>query len=808
MFISVAAQSHAAWPGPDSDVYTTAAASAIFPTWEQFNFSQFDFSQLIAAPIPHNQTLYEMPSGSACMPNRRAEMRLKTQSKRAQQARQLSTPQQNRDLDLAVSNDAFYGTQLRGTGADETFMPGDGYAMMTSQNNYPSHPPYVSHQPPVVGSRKESHYHALPAPGYVELDDFVKPEPLTQAYWSPPVPADLTFSSFAPSGDLTRWQPSFQELQDPMHAVLGYHQYGITTIPHGIPQMPFEEQAAAQTTSFGSMATDFRSYSSADSGSSSTFGSFSSTGASEMLESMVLSDEPTHTSWLVPSTGNMARDSMTTALAPGLRSNAQLDNAAWGPPPSTPQVPTVSPKLLRLRPSPTITPTSSSESILTAFFKGSRDSEQSVVPVDSVSVETENKDPPPIAQATPSASSASLATSAAPTKFRKLLPSFESRRRQSPPNRSKDSAGKASANARKPSRHRQSSHKAPSPPPIKRKTSKQKCKPGAGCDSLGEAPIITPPPPQSSSRSPRKSLRLSQRLVPPFSPSPAAAPAPALTSAPILTRAPTHTSIVASATASASVAAPAQLAPLAPRPKKAVPACPAPTRFIHVPTQPPSAIVVTPAPDPIPRGFATRAAADEYLIRNKKAGWTYKDIRRRGGFIEAESTLRGRYRTLTKSREQRVRKPAWSGKDLHLLEIAVRILAKPTPGCVTVDYPSSGYSAAGPGVGDGYSMPIPMVDLNIAKVPWKQVAEYISGNGGSYRFGNSTCRKRWDKLVSEQVAAGKDANRPFYEQPGKPIQGDRKLEKGKKKSEKTEEMEEVEDESDESESEDDDVEME
>jgi hypothetical protein len=32
------------------------------------------------------------------------------------------------------------------------------------------------------------------------------------------------------------------------------------------------------------------------------------------------------------------------------------------------------------------------------------------------------------------------------------------------------------------------------------------------------------------------------------------------------------------------------------------------------------------------------------------------------------------------------------------------------------------------------------------RVPWKQVAEYIANNGGSYHFGNATCRKRWDEL--------------------------------------------------------------
>jgi hypothetical protein len=60
-----------------------------------------------------------------------------------------------------------------------------------------------------------------------------------------------------------------------------------------------------------------------------------------------------------------------------------------------------------------------------------------------------------------------------------------------------------------------------------------------------------------------------------------------------------------------------------------------------------------------------RSAKDEFLVKHKQLGLTYKEIRRMGGFTEAESTLRGRYRTLTKSREARVRKPEWSEKDVR-----------------------------------------------------------------------------------------------------------------------------------------------
>ncbi|RKF57727.1 hypothetical protein OnM2_072014 [Erysiphe neolycopersici] len=112
-----------------------------------------------------------------------------------------------------------------------------------------------------------------------------------------------------------------------------------------------------------------------------------------------------------------------------------------------------------------------------------------------------------------------------------------------------------------------------------------------------------------------------------------------------------------------------------------------------------------------------RSAKDEFLIQKRRAGMSYKDIRLEGGYTEAESTLRGRFRTLTKPKSARVRKPEWSDKDTDLLRQAVHQLAPRGSG---------------------------------SKIPWKKVAEYIVEHGGSYHFGNSTCRKRWDELQNEQ----------------------------------------------------------
>lgn len=62
--------------------------------------------------------------------------------------------------------------------------------------------------------------------------------------------------------------------------------------------------------------------------------------------------------------------------------------------------------------------------------------------------------------------------------------------------------------------------------------------------------------------------------------------------------------------------------------------------------------------------MADRKAADEFLVRSRLAGMGYKDIKERGGFSAAESTLRGRFRMLTKPKEARVRRPMWSDKDV------------------------------------------------------------------------------------------------------------------------------------------------
>ncbi|KAF2142026.1 uncharacterized protein K452DRAFT_358501 [Aplosporella prunicola CBS 121167] len=121
---------------------------------------------------------------------------------------------------------------------------------------------------------------------------------------------------------------------------------------------------------------------------------------------------------------------------------------------------------------------------------------------------------------------------------------------------------------------------------------------------------------------------------------------------------------------------------------------------------------------------------DALLVEWKNAGLSYKQIRERASFTEAESTLRGRYRNLTKARDQRVRKPLWLAEDIRLLKEGLKFYMA-----------GSIFPRADP-------TQINVEDLNIdaSKVPWKKIAEYIASNGGSYHFGNATCKKQWLKI--------------------------------------------------------------
>lgn len=142
-------------------------------------------------------------------------------------------------------------------------------------------------------------------------------------------------------------------------------------------------------------------------------------------------------------------------------------------------------------------------------------------------------------------------------------------------------------------------------------------------------------------------------------------------------------------------------------------------------------------------------ARNVFLIDCKRRGLSYKDIKRMGGFKEAESTLRGRFRTLTKAKDQRVRKPKWQDKDVsdmtnfHMswpIEANTASLSKIKLLCEAVLVCSESPEAYTSIVQLSMSMHQP------PKVSWKKVAEYIWSHGGSYYFGNATCKKKWCEI--------------------------------------------------------------
>ncbi|KAI5801167.1 hypothetical protein EDC01DRAFT_780894 [Geopyxis carbonaria] len=105
---------------------------------------------------------------------------------------------------------------------------------------------------------------------------------------------------------------------------------------------------------------------------------------------------------------------------------------------------------------------------------------------------------------------------------------------------------------------------------------------------------------------------------------------------------------------------------------------------------------------------------DAQLVYYRQMGVSYKTIKAKLGLDEAESTLRGRYRTLTKPKNERLRKPVWSDEDIILL--------------------------------------LESVEPDLPHIKWKQVSDNIVMRGGSYKFGSSTCKKKYLELVAENRA--------------------------------------------------------
>lgn len=127
----------------------------------------------------------------------------------------------------------------------------------------------------------------------------------------------------------------------------------------------------------------------------------------------------------------------------------------------------------------------------------------------------------------------------------------------------------------------------------------------------------------------------------------------------------------------------------------------------------------------ITESSGSRKERDQYLLDMREKGWTYKDIKERGDFPEAESTLRGRVRVLTKDRSERVRKPEWTDRDVRLLRRGVAFIdSRPA---------ASGSNKR----------------RRTGKLPWKDISAYIRQHGGSYSFAPATCARKWDEVIGE-----------------------------------------------------------
>ncbi|KIW02639.1 uncharacterized protein PV09_06079 [Verruconis gallopava] len=119
---------------------------------------------------------------------------------------------------------------------------------------------------------------------------------------------------------------------------------------------------------------------------------------------------------------------------------------------------------------------------------------------------------------------------------------------------------------------------------------------------------------------------------------------------------------------------------------------------------------------------------DRILLECRAHGMSYKDIKRKYDFAEAESTLRGRHRTLTKDKKQRVRKPEWTPLDCRLLKEAVAHF-----------------------VGSDRKMKQTRTEDDVSRlnIPWKEVCAYIVAHGGTYEFGYATAKKKFIALLEQ-----------------------------------------------------------
>lgn len=141
----------------------------------------------------------------------------------------------------------------------------------------------------------------------------------------------------------------------------------------------------------------------------------------------------------------------------------------------------------------------------------------------------------------------------------------------------------------------------------------------------------------------------------------------------------------------------------------------------------------------------TRNNRDEYLQEARRRGLSYKEIKRRGGFTEAESTLRGRIRILSKPKEMRVRKPQWNHSDVcHYARSALHCYLTQESQIMLLVEAVEYFSEA---LQESSSRKSNLRQRgNTNKLPWKKVAEWMLSHGASYPFAGATCAKKWEQI--------------------------------------------------------------
>ncbi|KAG5970582.1 hypothetical protein E4U55_001574 [Claviceps digitariae] len=136
------------------------------------------------------------------------------------------------------------------------------------------------------------------------------------------------------------------------------------------------------------------------------------------------------------------------------------------------------------------------------------------------------------------------------------------------------------------------------------------------------------------------------------------------------------------------------------------------------PIRPRKQVMRTPKDRTSPVKTESRTREDRILIACRENGMSYKKIKVVHGFNVSESTLRGRYRSLTKESSQRPRKPRWTTRDVELLLEAVPLCTRKT---------------------------------TRKKVSWKGVSQYICDHGGTHAFAFTTCRRKWCEVTGQTI---------------------------------------------------------